>query len=78
LLKEKKIDIIDKNDTQMKEQTWKSVLTASVDYSVSQVTKEKQSIFIGCSTISILVFIVAFICTFMKNNGPLFYLMAVN
>jgi hypothetical protein len=41
LLQEKRIDLVDKNDTEMKVQTWKSVLAASIDYSLSQVKRER-------------------------------------
>lgn len=55
-----------------------SVFRASYKYSISQVKREKQTICIGASTVTLIVFISAMICVFLQNNLTLFYLMGLD
>ena len=61
-------DLIDSDDqvsTVLQKGNAVSILTASYRYSVSHLSREKKEVFIGCSTVSMIVFITMFICVFL-------------
>jgi hypothetical protein len=65
LEKECLIDDDDQKDSILKEQGMGDVFKASYHYTVRLMKKEKAKVLIGCSTISLIVFITSFICVFM-------------
>ena len=61
------VTVIDEEDMnkEIKTAPWKAAILASFAYSASQLSKEKKTSCIGCSTIFLIVFIASFICVFM-------------
>ena len=71
--------VIDEEDMnkEIKTAPWKAAIYASFAYSASQLSKEKKTSCIGCSTIFLIVFMASFICVFQQNSATLFYIAAI-
>jgi len=78
LIDNSKADIVDVNENEIITPKFKSILASSWRYSKSQFTKEKRNGFIGCSTVSLIVFIATFVAVFHHNSTSIFYMIGLN
>ena len=75
---EPKLDLVDITENEIITPKFKSILASSWRYSKSQFTKEKRNGFIGCSTVSLIVFIATFVTVFHHNSTSIFYMIGIN